>query len=377
MKKYKIAYVGLKGLPAISGADRVVENIINNLDKNYFEVVIYCMKDYIPEGYVPVNFNQIIIRRFFNNNLGTFLFFIFSGIHALFKNYNLVHLHNIDCAFILPILNLKYKRKLISTSHGRPQDREKWSIFAKFFFRRMENIFLKYSKVVTSVSKPLKEDYEKKIKKEIIYIPNGINLNDNISITLAENKLNISEVKKDFLLFASGRIIPTKGAHILLQAVKEIGLKNRLVVIGDIMQIKEYGIKIMKLINQTCSKYLGFITSKADLLGFISQAKLFVFPSSVEAMSMMLLEAASVKTPIICSNIPENTSVFNNKEVLFFNVNDVNDLKEKIIWANKNPNNMKKKAQRAYTKLARIYSWDNIVSQYSKLYKKTIQGQLI
>ena len=55
----------------------------------------------------------------------------------------------------------------------------------------------------------------------------------------------------------------------------------------------------------------------------------------------MLLEAASTGTPIICSDIPENTQVFEEHEVLYFKDKDDNDLAKKLQWALKNEEEMK------------------------------------
>ena len=62
MKKYKVAFLGLKGLPTIRGTDRVVENIIINLDKTKFNITIYAMKGYVPQNYKSKSFKQIILN---------------------------------------------------------------------------------------------------------------------------------------------------------------------------------------------------------------------------------------------------------------------------------------------------------------------------
>jgi hypothetical protein len=125
MKKYKIAYIGLKGLPAISGADRVVENIIEGLDRNRFNVTFYESKD-TQINIIILGYRQIVFPRIPIKNFDMFLYFLLSALHALTERYDIIHLHNIDSAFTLLLLNLKYSNRLIATSHGNPQDRDKW-----------------------------------------------------------------------------------------------------------------------------------------------------------------------------------------------------------------------------------------------------------
>lgn len=43
--------------------------------------------------------------------------FLFAALHALFwGDYDLIHLHNVEAAWVLPILRLRYK--VVATSHG-------------------------------------------------------------------------------------------------------------------------------------------------------------------------------------------------------------------------------------------------------------------
>ena len=129
MEKFKVAFLGLKGLPTIRGTDRVVENIIANLDKSKYSITVYAMKGCVPKDFKPSLFKQIILTTIPVNNFDMLFYLFYSSIHALFKNYDLIHIHNIDCSYIIPILNIKYKNRLISTSHGRPHDRDKLAFF--------------------------------------------------------------------------------------------------------------------------------------------------------------------------------------------------------------------------------------------------------
>lgn len=373
MKKYKIAFLGLKGLPTIRGTDRVVENIIRNLDKTKFDITIYALKGCLPNNYEPKSFKQIILNTIPVKNIDMFIYLFCSSVHALFKNYDLIHVHNIDGAFIIPILNLKYRNCLIATSHGSPQNRDKWNKYVKKYFIAMEKIFLRNSSVITSVSKPLFDDYKNKSQSDIFYIPNGINIEEKTEIKKIKKLLNNFGINQNFLLFASGRIIPTKGCHTFLDALKLMKHRDGVVIAGDLSQTNDYKKRIEKLMDETNAFYVGLIKVKSELLGLISLAKYFIFPSEIEAMSMMLLEAASVMTPIICSNIPENTAIFGSEDVLFFNTSDEHDLAKKLKWAISNPDKMKTKSLNAYNKVKEKYLWSNITKQYEKLYQKVLK----
>ena len=49
MKK-KIAYIGIKALPANAGVDTVVEKIVGRLDRDRYEPVVYVNRALVPAG---------------------------------------------------------------------------------------------------------------------------------------------------------------------------------------------------------------------------------------------------------------------------------------------------------------------------------------
>ena len=101
----------------------------------------------------------------------------------------------------------------------------------------------------------------------------------------------------------------------------------------------------------------------------IRSSKIFVYPTLYEAMSMMLLEVASLRIPMICSDIQENKDVFSDDEVLFFSLTKSGDFEEKILWALSNYETMLVKADNAYKKLNKEFLWKNIALEYETQYK--------
>ena len=118
--------------------------------------------------------------------------------------------------------------------------------------------------------------------------------------------------------------------------------------------------------------YHGLIKDKLKLYEMISNSNFFVFPSIQEAMSMMLLEVASIGVPLIVSDIQENKDVFSDNEVLFFKSDDELDLKNKIIFALSYPDVMLKKSTAAKIKVDNTYNWSVISDRYSEIYNDLV-----
>ena len=127
----KITYIGIKGLPSKGGAERVVEAIVHRLASRH-ELTVYCSRKYSPEGTQVPEVKLVRIPTLQGKYLRSPSLFILSTLHALFfGKYDLVHLHNVEASFVLPLLRLRYK--VISTAHGSPfrSPRKKWSRLAQ------------------------------------------------------------------------------------------------------------------------------------------------------------------------------------------------------------------------------------------------------
>ena len=360
--KYNVAIIGLKGLPSFGGAAAVGENIIKQLHHKY-NFTVYSIETHTKNYGYNDGYEQIVFKKSIINKLNVFFYYIKSLVHCLFKvDYDIIHLHHIDAAFIIPFLRLKYK--VIATHHGRPQTNKKWGKLARIYFGINEKIFFHFTSIITMVSKPLYDIYHYKKDNNIYYIPNGINILD-----IPSKSENVND---GYIIFVAARIIPIKGCHTLLKALHNLNYKGKLLIIGDINQNQPYKEMILKLGNKLNIEFLGLVKNKEKLMKYVRGATFFIFPSETEAMSMMLLEAASQCTPIIASNITENKAVFDENEVLYFESENYEDLAKKILWAQNNKDGMLKKSKKALKKIENYYKWKNIAKQYDELYNKLI-----
>ena len=334
-KKIKCLVIGLKGIPAFGGAATVGENLIKASSHTYSFTVLSVRSHTAKSNKVINGIQQVIFKNHGKGSINTFIYYFKSLWYALIHQFDIVHLHHAESGFITPFLRLKYK--VIVTFHGIYNYNDpKFSSIHNWFFRFSEKLNVKFANEIVSVSKP-----------DVGFIKN-----------------------KDFILFAAGRIYEIKGLHLLLEAMKQYNESTVLKVAGDINQVPDYKLQIEELSKSLNTEFIGLIKDKNELMKLIAEAKLFVFPSLTEAMSMMLLEVVSMRTPVIASDIPSNKSIFSDEEVLFFKSNDSHDLMEKLQFANEHPELMKEKAEKAFEKLSINYTWNNIAKQYDLLYQK-------
>ena len=114
--------------------------------------------------------------------------------------------------------------------------------------------------------------------------------------------------------------------------------------------------------------FTGFVSG--DMLNEIySNAYINVLPSDLEGMSMCLLESLSYSNALLCSDIPENTSVGEDK-VLYFEKSNVKDLAEKLKLLCNDKELVDKLRDGADEFILSKYSWQDIAKSTCRLYQK-------
>jgi len=237
----------------------------------------------------------------------------------------------------------------------------------------MEYPFVYLSNYATSVSHPDAVYLKAHYKRNVVYIPNGVDDCVQFDLERADTRLRqIGLEPGNYLMFAAGRIDPTKGCHLVLEALNHMENPLKLAIVGDLNQVPAYSDHLRKIADENQVVFIPPISDRKLLFGMVKQARLFIFPSTDEGMSMMLLEAAALQTPIICSDIPENKIVIHDN-VLYFHSEDAADLANKIEWALNHPKEMSSLGQKASICVKDNLTWEKIVGQYEDIYKACVK----
>ncbi len=369
MAKKHIAIFGVKYFPARGGTSRVVENLLADLQEHY-DFTIYCYKPPEAAKHMPgvktIQYREIPIKGF-----GVFFYYLRCCWHLLWwGKYDLVHLHKTDGAFFLPILSLKYK--IIATSHALPYLNEKWSTLGKLYFRMTEWLFMRSNARLTAIAKTQVDYFQSTYNREVLFIPNGIHPPDEVDPKKADTILTPLGIKEDYLLFAARRVIPLKGCHTMIKALQQINYSGSVVIAGELDQLPQYTKELRRLAEGLNLHFVGYVAGMDKLNALLRRAKYFIFPSELEGMSMMLLEAGCIGTPMICSDIPQNKAVLNADEVLYFESKNVDDLAEKLQWALEHNDKMQALAKSTQQTIEKKYTVDKVVQKYIDLYEQTL-----
>jgi glycosyltransferase involved in cell wall biosynthesis len=365
----RIAYLGTKGLPARGGAERMVEAVTRRLAGRH-TLTVYCTHQNTPPG---TNRSGIRLQRLpALPSKYTYMTSadLLAAWHAVvFGDYDLIHLHHIEASFVLPILRLRYP--VVATAHGRITAGSKWGQGTARLLRAMEYPFVAWSTMATSVSREHAELFTARHGRPVRYIPNGVQPRPAVDLDSARALLSAHGLEAGaYWLFAAGRILPLKGAHLLLEAHRQVAAGQRLVIVGDLSPVPEYACQLRALAGDRVT-FVPFVSAPALLLGLIQLSSLFVFPSIQEGMSMMLLEAASLGVPLLASDIAANTEVL-PRQALYFQSGSAADLADKLRWALDNGPEMAAAGEAAQAHVVEHYSWDVVAGKYEQAYSAAL-----
>ncbi|MCM1137472.1 MAG: glycosyltransferase [Duncaniella sp.] len=214
------------------------------------------------------------------------------------------------------------------------------------------------------------------------------------SITLNEQKTYIRD--KSCVIF-NGRNINIANANSLIVENPEIGnLKAQYKIIGTICSLTKRKavdqiIKALKFLPNyaffclgegkeldnliTLAKSLGvenrcyFIGFKENATDYISLFDIFALTSKSEGFPLALIEAAAYGIPTVLSDIPILRSIISDKEVCFYELENITDLIHAINKASQESEHLSKNIHEFYKK---ELTADEMAAKYLALYYKIL-----
>lgn len=183
-------------------------------------------------------------------------------------------------------------------------------------------------------------------------------------------ELNIP--KESFLYLYLGRLNKDKGIIDLLTAFEKLYINNpdtHLLIVGRDEENLVPTIEKNKLFKKSIS-YLGFTKEPEK---FMSMADVFCIPSYREGFGTVVIEAAACKTPSIGSNIYGlSDSIENGKSGLLFEVRNVNDLADKMLYCYNHREDLVKYAEYGYERVRQNFTQEISSNDLLKFYEKML-----
>ncbi|MBQ1230855.1 MAG: glycosyltransferase family 4 protein [Clostridia bacterium] len=367
--------IGHKVIPSRRGG---IENVLTTLCpilvENGVDVTCYNRSvDKVENEYVGTVQNKtykgVKIKTAWTLNVRGFAAMIASftaAIAASFCDYDVIHFHAEGPCAALWIPKL-FGKKCVATVHGLDWQREKWGKgFASKYIKFGEKVLAKYADEVIVLSKAAYDYFKETYGRETTIIHNGISKPERKEAKIITEKYGL---KKDDYISVVSRLTAEKGIHYLIDAYNSIETDKKLVIAGDTSDTDDY----VKMLKEKAAGneniiFTGFISG--DVLKEIySNAYINVLPSDLEGMSLCLLESLAYKNVLLCSDIPENTAVAEDKAT-YFQKGNIEDLAQKLKMLCDDGELVEKLKDGVDEFVLNKYSWQDVAKETCELYKK-------
>lgn len=109
----------------------------------------------------------------------------------------------------------------------------------------------------------------------------------------------------------------------------------------------------------------------AKLAALFRHAALFVLPSDLEGLPIVLLEALAYGVPVLASDIPPNVEIL-GENGRYFRAGDVDDLGRALAECLAELPKLRAHAAEIKARALREYDWDRVALQVEEIYRKLI-----
>lgn len=368
----RIAMIGAKGIPVEAGLsggiERVVEELAARLAAKKHKVTVY-VRPYANqsrraewEGVKLITLPCIRLRY-----IETISHVFFSLIDALFRGYDIIHIHGVGPSTLAWIPRwFAPHAKVIVTFHARDQFHELNHPVARAYLRWGEYTATHWPHATITVSETLQWFCKKEFNKDVYFIPNAVSI-PNIT-NVATDRIKAMGLTPGKYLLGMGRLVQFKAFDIAFRAYKDVKSTMPLAIAGARGYDAPYAAKLTRMARRDDRiRLLGF-KSGEDLHQLIAHAYAIVHPSRIEGMSLSVLEGMAYGKLVIMSDIPENREIADHS-ALCIPVGNVAALQDALQWAIQDPALVYARGARARRFVTAHFSWEPVVKQTEALYR--------
>lgn len=357
----RIAMIGQKGLPATyGGVEHHVEQLGSRLVAMGHEVVVYTRPHYSdPSVKTHLGIDLKSVPSIPTKHLDAITHSLISSLDSRGEEFDIVHYHAIGPCLTAPLAR-KRGRQIVATIHGQDWRRGKWNAAAKLALRVAERMATSVPDATICVSQSLSDVYAQNGIEGIHHIPNGVSIS-------AERDPHILEAlgleSGEYVVFV-GRLVPEKGAHYLLEAWRRLGSTRKLVIVGESSFSDDYTKSLLGADENVI--FTGYLYG-ATLATVFANAGLFVLPSDLEGLPIVLLESLALGTPVLASDIAPNREILGGQGE-YFSAGSVDHLTERLAELLPRLHEMKTSTGLLNRAVTAEYNWDNIAQQTERVY---------
>ena len=367
----KIVFIGGRDLKNLGGIENYMLNLATQLVKMGHTPIVFCESDH--NGITTINGFQVINQKGFKSN---FICKPLLGLKATIKTIlcfhdaDIIHYNAWPPSLWSPIARL-FGFKCVMQGHGLEWKRSKYSPFQQKILKFMEWLTAHINKNLIMCSEDQTHYFKEKYNKQAVTIPTAINIPNLKDHNDSEILNRYSLSSKGYFLFLA-RLVKDKNPDYLIKAfVKSRHQDKKLVIAGN----NDADIKYVNYLYQLAKDCTDVVFTGAvygeEKEALLRNAYSFCIPSTIEGLSISLLEAMSHSLPIIASDINANKEVLDLDKALWVRPENEDDLRSAIEKSVENPCSIVLPLKYNYNYVKNNYTWEIVANRYVK-YLNTI-----
>jgi len=295
------------------------------------------------------------------------------SLYRIFKkrDYDVVHCHSSKAGLLARIAaRLAKTKKIVFTAHGFVFN-EPMSELKRKIYIFLEKVGAVFGHEIITVSKKDYDcalEYKLANKNNLIYIPNAIEKVDKEDLREPEELKNQLGIDDEFIIGTVANFYETKGHVYLIEAVKRLydeGYKFKTLFVGAGILFDE--------MKELCRGYSGFnfLGSRKDNYDLINIFDVFVLPSIKEGMPITVLEAMTLKKPVLCTKVGSLTDmIHDNLNGFIVESKSSEELYNRLKWILENKTVLNEVGENGYKYVEENFTMDKFMKDVLNVYNR-------
>ena len=364
----KIVFIGGRDIHILGGIENYVLNLTRELTKLGHECIVWCESDHHEEEmldgvrviYHPGPKSNLLCKPWCG---------LMATLRTVFgeKGVSIIH-YNAWGPSLFCWLPRLFRIPSLMEGHGLEWQRSKYSSRSQKIMRFMEGITAKMNQHLIMCSEGQVQYFKKEYGRDSVCISGAVNLPDLDVLCESDVLTRFNLEPRKFFLFM-GRIVQDKNPDYLIQAFMKCRHEGyKLIIAGGNDAMPDY-VNGLHELAKDCKDvvFTGPIYGK-DKEQLLRNAYCFCLPSTIEGLSIVMMEAASYKLPTIASDIDANRE-FLGEDAVYVRPENEDDLIKAIEYAIEYPEKMQEFVSFNYQKILDKYTWDKVAIKYVEYLK--------
>jgi glycosyltransferase involved in cell wall biosynthesis len=365
----RIGILGTRGIPAnYGGFETFAEECGAGLAARGHSVTVYGRSHYVPRGlHRHRNVDLVVLPTLRWKYTDTIVHTFLSVLHALFRRFDVILICNAANSIYAWLPRILGTPVAVNVD-GVERLRRKWNLLGKSYYKLSEHFSIWFPSAIVTDARVIERYYREEYGAGSVFIPYGA-ITEKPQSHATLDRLGL--IPGDYFLYVS-RLEPENNAHVVVRAFEKVRTSRRLAVIGDAPYAARY-IRDLKQTRDERILFPGAIygTGYWELL---ANAFCYIHATEVGGTHPALIEAMGQGNIIVANGTPENSEVLGGAGILY-RKNDAADMARSLQDISDFPEKYAGLKQAARDRARAQYSWDEVVSQYERLFARLVKAR--